>query len=353
MLKIIFCFILSITSVFAYDFIACQKQASSSMEKIGKEYGVALKDNNGEIVLFYYSPKVTPRGYTILKHDPFVGMYLLKPKKKLKPLNIREINGDILEQEIASITPTQSVSGKISTLQQSQIDFATLNVPTFNSSIISTICDHIYGIGIGNNYFLEKRYIDRFLNNPIYYGDIGIRVFSNKEGLIEVNVVDPFFKDNPFAYGDIIMTINGESIPDLAAFNRVVFDLPQGSKVPVRINRNNNVINTFVVVDRRTGGMLLPENFLARIGIEISDNFVITRVESTAKNGFDKLKVGDKIIQINNKKVPTGYNNIIRMLGEMPDSEQKWLISRDDFQFFIEVNTKDSQNENAFTEYIR
>ena len=353
MLKIVFCFLLSITGIFAYDFKVCQKQASSSMEKVGSNYGVALRNNNGEVVLFYYSPKITPRGYNILKHDPFVGMYLLRPKKKLKPLDIREINGDILEQEIASITPTQSVSGKISTLQQSPVDFASLNVPTFNNSILSTICDHVYGIGIGKNYFLEKKYIDRFLNNPVYYGDIGIRVFDNNKDLVEVNVVDPFFKDNPFTYGDIIMSINGEEISDSASFYRIVFDLPLGSKVPVKINRNNNIMDTFVVVDKRIGGMLLPENFLARIGINITDNFIISSVKSTAKNGFEKLKIGDKIIQINGKKTPTGYNNIIRMLGETPDKEQKWLVSRDDFQFFIEVNTKDLQNENSFTEYIR
>ncbi|TLD86507.1 PDZ domain-containing protein [Helicobacter sp. MIT 05-5294] len=340
----------------AYDFEACRQKAMLSMERVGNTYGIAIKrlgdsaqdsQNNltpSKVALFVYSPKSTPKGYKILKHDPFIGMYLLESKTELLPISLRTINKEILEDEMASILPHDGVSGKIATRMQSPINYATLNTPTFQNSLISTVCDHIYGIGIGKNEFIEKAYLDRFiLSDSVHYGDIGVRVFQNSDDRVEVNLIDPFFRANPFAYGDIIMMINGEAIPNVAHFNRVVFDLKEGEIVPVRISRKGVVMELQAYVDKRRGGMLLKEDFLGRVGIEVDSNFVITRVAPYAKNGFERLKVGDKVLRVNQQAVPQGYDAIIRLLGQYPDKMQKWLISRDDFQFFINVNQKESQ----------
>lgn len=123
-------------------------------------------------------------------------MYLLESKGALEPINIKLINKEILEDEMASVNPKDSVSGKIATRMQSPIDFATLNTPTFQNSVISTVCDHIYGIGIGGNAFIEKAYLDRFVNSySVYYGDIGVRVVENANA-VEVSIVDPFLKES-------------------------------------------------------------------------------------------------------------------------------------------------------------
>ncbi|MDE5602657.1 MAG: PDZ domain-containing protein [Helicobacter sp.] len=343
------------SQLFAYDFQACQERSKLSLEKVGDKYAVAVESlDNKKSKLFLYSPKKMPRDYNILKHDPFVGMYLLESKNNLTPITLREISSEVLEEEIASIIPEESISGKIQTLMQSPIDFATLNTPTFNNSIISTICDHIYGIGIGDNKFIEKKYLERFLkNDSIYYGDIGIRVFQNSNDRVAVDVIDPFFKNNPFKYGDIIMMINGEAIPDVASFHRVVFDLEQGSIIPVKIERDKAIMNIKVKVDKRRGGMLLPEDFLGRIGIEISNNFTIISISPDASNGFEQLRVGDRVLSVNRKNVPQGYDAIIRLLGEFPDQEQKWLIARNGFDFFLEVNKKDNDDTTNETEEIR
>lgn len=348
--------IFSSLPLFAYDFEACRQKAMLSMERVGNTYGIAIKrlgDSTQEsqnaldpskVALFVYSPKSTPKGYKILKHDPFVGMYLLESKSKLLPISLRPIHKEILEDEMASILPTEDVSGKIQTRMQSPIDYATLNTPTLQNSLISTVCDHIYGIGIGENKFIEKAYLERFIDSDsIYYGDIGIRVFQNEEDRVEVNLIDPFFYSNPFVYGDIIMMINGEAIPNVAHFNRVVFDLKEGEIVPVRVSRNGVVLELQVRVDKRRGGMLLKEDFLGRVGIEVNSDFIITSVAPYAKNGFELLKVGDKVLRVNQQVAPKGYDAIIRLLGQYPDKMQKWLISRDDFQFFINVNQKESQ----------
>lgn len=130
--------------------------------KIGQSYGIAIKPLQKDAklptksILFFYSPNAAPKGYKILKHDPFLGFYLLESKTNLSPISLKEINNEMLEDETASITPANNVSGKISTRMQSPIDFATLNVPTFQNSLINTICEQSYGIGIGKNQFLEK-----------------------------------------------------------------------------------------------------------------------------------------------------------------------------------------------------
>lgn len=342
-------------TLFAYDFEACRQKAVLSMERVGDTYGIAVKrlenstkeaENSlkpSKVALFVYSPKSTPKGYKILKHDPFIGMYLLESKSELLPISLRAIHKEILEDEMASILPLEGVSGKIQTRMQSPINYATLNTPTFQNSLISTVCDHIYGIGIGKNEFIEKAYLDRFIrSDSVYYGDIGVRVFQNNNDRVEVNLIDPFFPANPFAYGDIIMMVNGEAIPNVADFHRVVFDLKEGEIVPVRVSRNGAVMELQVRVDKRRGGMLLKEDFLGRVGIEINSDFVITSVAPYAKDGFERLKVGDKVLRVNQQITPKGYDSIIRLLGQYPDKTQKWLISRDDFQFFINVNQKQS-----------
>lgn len=57
------------------------------------------------------------------------------------------------------------------------------------------------------------------------------------------------------------MAINGEAIPNVAHFHRVVFDLKEGESVPVRISRNGVVMELQARVDKRRGGMLLKEDF--------------------------------------------------------------------------------------------
>ncbi|MDD6055450.1 MAG: PDZ domain-containing protein [Helicobacteraceae bacterium] len=354
-----FCCVVLNSSIFAYDFSACEKRAQSTMEKVGNTYGVAVKkiDSKEKAALFVYSPKSTPKGYKILKHDPFVGMYLVESKKNLETINIRSINKEMLEDEVASITPKESISGKIAQRMQSPIDFAKLNIPTFKNSIISTICEHAYGIGIGNGEFIEKEYLDRFLNSKtIHYGDIGIRVSQNESGVI-VSVIDPFFKDNPFKYNDVILSVNNENIDNLSTFNRIVFDLEKDSTAFVKIRRDGGILEVPVVVDSRRGGMLLAENFLSRVGISINDDFIITSIAKGAKNGFEKLKIGDKVLRVNQENIKKGKNNIIYLLGKYPDQMQSWLISRDDFQFFIEVNEKQNRqkplNEGLLSETTR
>lgn len=337
------------TEIFAYDFSACQVQAKKHTEKIGNTYGIALQPLNpkngntqpSKNVLFYYG-RNAPANYKVLKHDPFLGMFLLESKTNLIPIELRPIESKILEEEVASLTPKEFVSGKIETRMQSPRKFATLNVPTFNNSLITTICEHFYGIGVGGGNFIEKHYIDRFVQSPvIYYGDLGIRVFDNPQNEVEVNLIDPFFENNPFRYGDIILSINGEAILNTDIFDRIVFDLPKHIQVPVKIRRNGVETEVNALVDSLRGGMLLPENFFSRVGIEISPDFTITAVSPEARNGFEQLKVGDKVLRINQREVPQGYNAIIRLLGDYPDEEQKWLISRNDFQFFLLINKKD------------
>lgn len=105
------------SQLFAYDFQACQDKSKLSLEKIGNDYAVAIESlNDKKSKLFLYSPRTTPKGYNILKHDPFVGMYLLESKKNLTPVTLREITPQILEEEIASITPQDNISGKIKPL---------------------------------------------------------------------------------------------------------------------------------------------------------------------------------------------------------------------------------------------
>lgn len=153
-------------------------------------------------------------------------------------------------------------------------------------------------------------------------------------------------------YGDVIVFIDGEEVANLASFHRIVFDLTQNSIIPVQVKRNGVLMEVFVEVDRLRGGMLLPEDFFSRVHLDIDNDFVITYVGKEAKDGFERLRVGDKVLRVNQCKVPSGYDAIIHLLGEYPDKQQQWLISRDNFQFFIDVNVKDRAEQNTIEDLL-
>lgn len=319
----------------------------ASMLKVAPPPAFSSSGTPSKAKLFYYSPNGAPAGYRVIKHDPFIGFFLLESKSELLPMPILPIGEDILEDEIASITPRESVSGKIVSLSRSPRHFALLNIPTFKNSFISSVCDRVYGIGLGEQLFLERHYLARFMKSlDVYYGDIGIRVILNEKNQVVADVIDPFFPNNPFLRGDVILSVDNQNIATRTDFERIVYDLVEGKEVAVKILRNNEEFSVSVAVDHLRGGMLLPENFFERVGLEISPDFTIKNIAPTATRGFEKLKKGDIVMRVNGLAVPHGIDEIIALLGQFPDKPQTWLISRNDFQFFVRVNELEEEVEN-------
>lgn len=335
------------TPLLSYDYTHCVKYFKAASTPIGSSYAISLKSGTQQHHIMY-SP-TTPRNVKILKADPFIGLYLIsaprtKQSYELLPLDARTL----ADKNLAFINANTKVhTGHITKRQSGFIDYARFSAPTQPNSVLGNICYQIYGIGIGNQKFIEKKYIDRFLAQKTpYYGDIGVRFASNKA---IVSILDPF-SHNSFQVGDEILSINGTKPHNSNEAEWLISNLKKGSLAKVLIKRNGKTLQINAKVNQRYGGFLLKESFLERFGIHLDDNMVIQSINPALAGRFSELRANDKIIWINKEPIitestDTAYKRFERLkyllsktqFDERFEGKIQLLIMRDNLEIFIKV----------------
>lgn len=336
----IFLFLYALATLGAqeYDYTHCINYYSNASVAVGDTRAVALK-HKGKVVLLMYS-KTRPKA-KILKSDPFVGLYLIEstlPKLSYDLLSLDERT--LKDKNLIAITIKNPSKGYITARQSDYLQYARFLSKLAPNSVIGNICYQIYGIGVGGNGFIEKKYIDRFLQAEAgVYGDIGVRLDSK----LRVSLSDPFFANNPFLGGDELISVNGTKLTSLSQAHWIISNLKIGSRTKVSFKRNGALQNAEVVVDKLYGGMLLRDTFLERFGIELSQNLQILSMTNAQNSRFKELKVGDKIVWIN--KTPATLSNLKTLLSEslQPQALKTYegkiqlLVRRGEFEFFIKI----------------
>ncbi len=281
------------------DYSHCAEYYKHASVNLGNGiYAIALK--NGSIIGY---SKIRPKSSKVKKYDQFSGLFSVGGSALKMAYELSDIDEYALNRELASTGIRGSRPGRFQKHQSNFLDYAKFSAPTQKNGVISNICYKIYGLGVGGHEFIEKKYIDRFLSqDEVYYGDLGVRfeVLNPQDATFGVKFADPFFPNNPFKRGDVLVSINDKAPKDLGDLEWIVATLPLGEEAVVKIRRGNEgIMHTFRVrVDKRFGGMLLPDSFLERFNVSISNDFVVQKVPSSG--AFSKLKNGDKIIFINN-----------------------------------------------------
>ena len=79
-----------------------------------------------------------------------------------------------------------------------------------------------------------------------------------------VALFDPFAPNNKFRIGDEIVVINNQKISSVEQLNNYVYTIPPNLPVHVSVKRGDSIEVLDVLVQKRTGGMLLPDNFMER-----------------------------------------------------------------------------------------
>ncbi|PAF53731.1 hypothetical protein BKH42_04330 [Helicobacter sp. 13S00482-2] len=306
-------FIAFFGEVFGHDFSHCVTYYSEATSAVANSRSVSIKTSAGDLALIF-SP--TPlEGIKIIKADPFVGLYLVQSKKTRYSYHFKPIDSYVKNIELSGIALKYSKKGQILKTQKGFTHYAEFSSPIPRNGIIGNICYQIYGIGVGGKYFIDKKYLDRFLKEKsAYYGDIGIRVIQ-KDKYILVNQVDPFFQDNPFLKADVILSINNKSIHSYEEFEWIVSNLPYRKPARIELIRNGQKQKIDVVVDRHYGGFLLPDTFLERFGISFDESLNITDIDQDSKNSLD-LRVGDRLIWINDKPILKDTDNSIEKVND-------------------------------------
>ena len=266
----------------------------------------------------------------IIKHDPYLSLYLVENKKNFKhPFRIN----NKLSLGTAAVNNEIIVEGKIVKKQIGLNSFASYSEPLFAPSILLNSCCALEGI-VTPNGIIEKEYLERFLKiGKVSYADIGIRVVDEKK-LIIVNVSNPFMKNNPFKKDDSVLELNGKKVKNSATFMRDILFSKIGSTHKIKIKRDSKVLTLSVKSQKRDGGGFLSDTFLEFFGISFDKNAYIIKIEKKALKYH--LKLGDKLLGINGEKIKS-EEEILEILANNKKSSYL-LFQRDQFQFFVTVN---------------
>lgn len=336
-------FIAFTSGAFGYDFSHCITYYDEASNPAGNTRSISLKTSEGNLEVIF-SPTL-PLNLKIIKADPFVGLYIVQNKKTRYSYDFLSIDSYAKSKELSAIGFNYSKKGKILKPQRGFVEYGEFSSPIPRNGVISNICYQIYGLGVGSKYFIDKKYLDRFLNEKsAYYGDIGVRVLQ-KDSYVLVYQVDPFFNKNPFQIGDVILSINDKNITSYQNFEWIVSNLAYKKPAEIEFIRNGQKQKLTVIADKRYGGFLLPDTFLERFGISLDKTLTITDIDENSKNTLG-LKVGDRLVWISQKPIlkdsddsKTKANNSLRnalseagMRGNI-----EVLVMRDGLEFRLKL----------------
>ena len=266
----------------------------------------------------------------ILKHDPFLSLYLVEDKKGFRypfRINMRTPLG------VAAVDNKMAIEGKIVKKQIGLNSFATFSEPLFYPSVLVNSCCSLEGI-VAPRGIIQKEYIERFLKvKKVEYADIGVRV-KDKKNCVFVKAYNPFVKNNPFRVGDCIVEFDGKKVKDSATFMKDVLFSKIDLSHKVRVKRGSKFLTFSVKGKKRRGGGYLSDTFLEFLGIGFDKDLYVTKIEKKASKY--QLKLGDKLLQVNLKDV-TNEEDILKNISNSK-KESHLLFQRDNFQFFIRLN---------------
>ena len=267
----------------------------------------------------------------ILKHDPFLSLYLVKDKKGFRyPFSIRYT--PVLGT--ASVDKDKAIEGKITKHQVGLNHFATFSEPISYPSLILTSCCSLEGI-VTPRGIIEKAYIDRFVKiKNVSYADIGIRVKDDKK-LVIVKAINPFLDGNDFLVDDCVLSFDGKKVKNASELMQWILFSKIGSSHTVKIKRNAKLLTLKMKSSKRNGGGYLSDTFLEFLGISFDKNLRVIKIHKKAKKY--QLKLGDRLIQVNQKNITT-QNEILKIISQSKESSNL-LFQRHDFQFFVTVKS--------------
>ena len=312
------------------DFRACQLKYGVSSVHIDNTQGFAIDRS------FAISYSEKEPDYKIIKRDPFLGLNLIQapaPFKHIFKFYKHTPNN------LAAVTPTQTIEGKIIREQIGLNELAQFSNKIPENALITGTCCGILGLSTPNG-IIEKEYLRHFIESEtVQYSDMGIRL-ANQEG-VRVVEVNPFFQDSPFMLDDIILFMDNKKARSAGQVSQDILFSKPGSLHYFIILRNAKKMKIQMnSIDRNSGGEV-PESFFGFFGLELDENLVVKKDAPKFE-----IKKGDKLLLVMNKNVKT-LEDIRRVLSQEKDSEEEFvflLFQREGFDFFIHFKKPNNSN---------
>ncbi len=325
MLRLFFAFHLLVFTLFACQggYESCKQKIIDSQTIVDQSLYIPINKTQRLV----YSTQLPEA--KVLKADPFLALYLVQDRENFPypfSMNINVPSG------YASVNAECATEGIIKQEQIGLNHFAVFNEVVSAPSLLLNSCCSFEGI-VTPRGIIAKEYIENFLNSAKpEYADIGIRV-QDRNATLYVAYADPFWKENPFMRGDILLRLDNQKIKDAASFMKSVLFAKPGTLHTVKLQRDHQVLEVSVKSKKRYGGGFLSDTFLEQKGIYFDENLAITKLSTG--DAYHGLKLGDKLVSVNGKSV----NNQQEIMKNMPHTNKFTILlfQRDDFQFFIRV----------------
>ncbi len=317
-------------NLFLFNLFACQGGYESCQQKIIDSktiVGESLYIPINKTQRLVYSTQLPED--KVLKSDPFLALYLVEDRESFPypfSMNINTPSG------YASVNAKCATEGIMQQKQVGLNHLALLNEPSSAPGLLLNSCCSFEGIVTAKG-IITKEYIENFLDTPkSEYGDIGIRVEDQKDGLI-VLYVDPFWNKNPFIPGDTLVTLDGQKIKNAASFMKKILFAKPNTLHKIQLQRGKQLLEVSVKSKKRYGGGFVSDTFLEQKGIYFDENLYITKLSTG--DTYKGLKQGDRLVSVNGIAV----NNQQDVMKNIPHINKFaiLLFQRDNFQFFIRV----------------
>ena len=311
---------------------ACKGGYDSCIKKI--KHSKSIQNNILSIPISKYKRLVFSRTkpkQRILKHDPFLSLYIVRDKNGFKypfKINMSYPSG------IGMVTDKSAKEVKIIKRQIGLSQLAKINTKIIAPSILTNSCCSLEGI-VTKRGIIEKAYIKRFISNKdVRYADIGIRVKDTKKGIVVVSY-DPYMKNNPFKKGDYILAMDGRKVRQSSTLMQRILFSRIGALHTVKVLRNTKIKNIKVRGQKRLSGGYKIETYLEQYGLTFDKNLYIIKIDRSKK--FYGLKLGDQLFKVNKNRVKT-QEDVMKYISDFKFHPALLFERNGNFQFFVNMD---------------
>jgi len=326
-MRFFFVFFVFLLGVNALNFEPCYQKNSSAIFKIDGFDAIGVSEDLA-IVSTDLFPR-TLKDAQILKTNTHLKLLLVKTKNIHDYIKMVPISRAENKQIAVILKDTYKVGNLVS--KQMAFDLARLDISVPKASVVGIKCYSAIGIGMGDNKFLQSKYIWHFIDTtPFVYSDLGIRFFSKKPS---VSISNPYLYPQ-IKMGDIIISLNGKKIENIADFEESVILSKPGEIFTIELQRADKILKFNLKLKPLISDSYDTETFLESFGLFFNKDLVITRVKEGSIAFERKLLAGDKLVGIDKALVSTP-REVATYLSQKPKEISSFLFQRGGFQFFV------------------
>lgn len=314
------------------DFTQCYEKNRASIVYFGTTRAIAISE---KYAVAYSKEKPT---VPFVRHDYLSHLYLFESPKALVPMKLKATSELKLGEWLASMNDTS-----LNVLNAAKVgnegELFELGGYGDVNSIVGGLCCEMYGLGIGERYFIGSETLTRFVEGKTAsYAELGARFVEGNESLM-VSATDTVVGKTKLKVGDKITALNGKKVKTLRELHDALLLAKKDSKLSATLERNNAWIEENILVlppkpqvvkkvEPKKESYLQTKGFVFDATLKLTDTL---RSSFAEHNG---LKEGDRLIQIDDVKVEK-MAEVDAYLAKSRNKEISLLFERNDFQFFV------------------